>query len=285
MAYVEGTPAPQLKIAVCIPVYGNPEALFLQSLAAMIACFYEAELCAPDGTPYEKRVDTHVVSSSMLTEGRHRLAAEAVNAGADYLLWADADHVFPPEALCRLWAHGKDIVGVNYPRRSKPTAPTAARGETADGAKQLLYTTAEKAEAGALEAVDHLGFGLCLMRTSVFDALQLQAETEGRSSFMPLFLFEPTPDHRTMIGEDVYFFEKCRKAGIDVWCDHALSWQVGHVAKQILTNAHALAHKPAWEKERSEFKELYRQRIAALDEASGPPPHAREPLEAGEARA
>lgn len=259
-----------LKIAICVPVYGNPEALFLQSLTAMIACFYEAELLAPDGAPYDKRVDTHVVSSSMLTEGRHRLAAEAVNAGADYLLWADADHVFPPEALCRLWAHGKDIVGVNYPRRSKPTAPTAACGEMADGARRLLYTTAEKAEAGVLEAVDHLGFGLCLMRTSVFDALQAQAEAEGRTSFMPLFLFEPTPDHRTMIGEDVYFFEKCRRAGIDIWCDHALSWRVGHVAKQILTNAHALAHRPAWEKERAELKEIYRQRIAALDEAGAP---------------
>lgn len=274
-----------LKVAICVPVYGNPEALFLQSLTAMIACFYEAELLAPDGVPYDKRVDTHVVSSSMLTEGRHRLAAEAVNAGADYLLWADADHVFPPEALCRLWAHGKDIVGVNYPRRSKPTAPTAARGEMADGAKQLVYTTAENAEAGVIERVDHLGFGLCLMRTSVFDALQLQAETEGRGSFMPLFLFEPTPDHRTMVGEDVYFFNKCRRAGIDVWCDHALSWQVGHVAKQILTNAHALAHKPAWEKERADLKDMYRRRIAALNEAGESAACASERLDAAGAAA
>lgn len=245
-----------LKIAILVPVYGNPEALFLQSLATMISTFYEAELIAPDGTPYDKRVDTFVVSSSMLTEGRHRLAAEALNAGADYLLWADADHVFPADALCRLWAHGKDIVGCNYARRANPTAPTAA----CDG--ELVYTSTE---ASDIERVDHLGFGLCLMRASVFDALQLHAEAEGRDSFLPLFLFEPTPDHRTMIGEDVFFFGKCRKAGLEIWCDHGLSWHVGHVARTILTNAHALRQRPAWQESRAALKQAYGARIAALE--------------------
>lgn len=259
---------PRLKIAICIPVYGNPEALFLQSLATMISTFYEADLCDEHGQRYEKQLDTYVVSSSMLTEGRHRLAAEALNSGADYMLWADADHVFPPEALCRLWEHGKDIVGVNYARRSKPTAPTACAGEDETGAKQLLYTTQEKADAGALEQVEHMGFGLCLMKASIFDALQLQAEAEGRNSFMPLFMFQPTEDHRTMIGEDVFFFDKCRKAGLKVWCDHALSWHVGHVTKQVLTNAHAVAHKEKWTEEREKLKAKYAQRLAELDEAA-----------------
>jgi hypothetical protein len=255
----------KLKIAICVPVYGNPEALFLQSLASMISCFYEAHIADEHGDPYEKQIDTFVVSSSMLTEGRHRLCAEALNSGADYMLWADADHVFPADALCRLWAHGKDIVGCNYARRTTPTAPTACTKEVVDGVKGLLYTTEEKADAHVLEEVEHLGFGLCLMKMSVLDALQVQAEKEGKSTFLPLFMFEPTEDYRTMIGEDVYFFGKCRAAGLTVWCDHKLSWMVGHVSKQILTNAHAVAHREKWEVKRVGMAMKYQKRIDELE--------------------
>src|ERR1044072_2472674 len=257
-----------LKIAICVPVYGNPEAMYLQSLASMISCFYEANITDENGVLYEKQIVTCVVSSSMLTEGRHRLAAEALNWGADYMLWSDADHVFPADALCRLWAHGKDIVGCNYARRSTPTAPTAAKGEAGDGTKGLLYTTQDKADAFELEEVDHLGFGLCLMKMSVFDALQVQAEAEGKASFLPLFMFQPTEDHRTMIGEDVFFFRKCRDAGLKVWCDHALSWQVGLVAKQFLTNAHACVQQAKWDDRRAAVAQKYQKRIDELEAAA-----------------
>lgn len=259
---------PRLKIAVCIPLYGNPEALFMQSLAAMISTFYEAELRDPNGELYEKQLDTVVVKSSMLTENRHRLTAEALQRGADYMLWCDADHVFPAEALCRLWAHGKDIVGCNYARRSKPTAPTACIASDDTGGAELLWTTQEKAEAGLLETVEHLGFGLCLMRLTVLDALQAQAEREGRTSMLPLFHFEPKPDFKGTIGEDVYFFRKCREAGLDVWCDHGLSWELGHVTSQILTNAHTIAHKDMWLEERANARRSFEQRIAALEQSA-----------------
>lgn len=258
---------PDLKIAILIPCYGNPEAMFLQSLTQMISFFYEANIQGPDGEPIEKHVETFVVSSSMLTEGRHRLAAEALNSGADYLLWCDADHTFPEDALCRLWSHGVDIVGCNYPRRCSPTAPTAAKVVGTSDAENLVYTTLEKAQAGELETVDHLGFGLCLMRASVLDALQLQAEAEGRDSFMPLFIFTPTDNHRGMIGEDVYFFKKCRDAGLTVWLDHGLSWEVGHINKQVLTNAHAVAHRERWGQRSAQLSDKFEKRIAQLEGA------------------
>jgi hypothetical protein len=256
-----------LKIAICIPCYGNPEAMFLQSLTQMISHFYEANLADENGDPYDKQIETLVVSSSMLTESRHRLAAEALNWGADYMLWADADHIFPPDALCRLWAHGKDIVGCNYARRCKPTAPTAVKGNAEDGTKALLYTTIDKAQAGDLEEVEHLGFGLCLMKMSVFDALQDHAERDGKASFLPLFMFQPTEDHRTMIGEDVFFFGKCRSAGLKVWCDHGLSWEVGHIAKNVITNAHAVVQKDRWDENRATLANKYAKRIEELEAA------------------
>lgn len=258
---------PTLKVAVCIPVYGNPEAVFMQSLCAMMSHFYEANLTDADGNPFDKQMEVFIVSSSMLTEGRHRLAAEAVNWGADYLLWCDADHVFPPDAFARLWMRNVDIVGCNYPRRCSPTAPTAAKviGET--DAENLVYTTREKAEGDVLEEVDHLGFGLCLMKMSIFDQLQVQAESEGKSSFMPLFVMQPSEDHRSMIGEDVYFFRKCREAGLKVHCDHGVSWEVGHCNRQILTNAHAVAHKDRWGSNQARTAKKFQKRIEELENA------------------
>ena len=76
------------------------------------------------------------------------------------MFWADADHVFPADALLRLVAHEKPVVGANYPRRAHPTFPTAESGD------QHVWTTADKARAGDLERVSRLGLGLCLMHLS-----------------------------------------------------------------------------------------------------------------------
>jgi len=265
---MEGTALnPKLKIAIAIPVYGNPESMFMQSLTAMMSHFYEAKLTNTEGDVYDKELDVQIVSSSILTESRHRLAAEALHCGADYMLWCDADHVFPKDALCRLWSRNVDIVGCNYARRITPTAPTAAKvvGET--DAENLVYTTIEKARAEEMEAVDHLGFGLCLMKMSIFDRLQEHAESEGRNGFMPLFAMLPNEDHTAVTGEDVFFFKKCRDAGLTVWCDHGVSWEVGHINKQIITNAHAVTQKDRWGSKQSELRAKFQQRIAELEAA------------------
>src|SRR5688572_26740832 len=171
---------PKLKIAICIPCYGNPEALFMQSLVAAVSHFYEAKLTTSTGEEYDKSVEVLIVQSSMLTESRHRLVAEAMNVGADYMLWCDADHVWPRDAICRLWARNVQVVGANYARRCKPTAPTAAKIVTNDlkqDHKNLVYTTVAKAKDDVMEEVHYLGFGLTLIRMDVYDALQAHAES------------------------------------------------------------------------------------------------------------
>jgi hypothetical protein len=248
-----------LKIAILIPCHGSPEAMFTQCLATMISHTYKAKMEDSEGNPLPVDIETFIVGSSILTEGRHCLVREALAWGADYLLWCDADHIFPPDALCRLLARNLDIVGCNYARRGKPTAPTAAIRRGTTDRENLVYTTEEKAMVGELEEVDHLGFGLCLMHAAVFDALQLHAEQKGEKSMMPLFELKANPDGTGIIGEDVFFFKKCREAGAKVWCDHGLSWEVGHIHKQVLTNAHAVAGMDAWDAEREQRREKYRK--------------------------
>ena len=114
-----------LKVALCIPVYGMCHARFTQSLANMIVHSLAAELSDPAGEAVKLELETFMVSCSMLTESRHRLVAEALAWEADFMLWLDADHVFPPDTLMWLLAHNLPAVGANYPRRFTPTAPTA----------------------------------------------------------------------------------------------------------------------------------------------------------------
>jgi hypothetical protein len=58
---------------------------------------------------------------------------------------------------------------------------------------------------------------------------------------------DPTPDGIRFVGEDVHFFKSLREAGVKIFLDHKLSWDVGHVSEQILTNAHAVVQKPKFE--------------------------------------
>ena len=252
-----------LRIAICIPVYGMTHAKFTQSLASMIVYSLEAAIVR-DGRNVKLELETFMVSCSMLTESRHRLVAEALAWEADYMLCLDADHVFPPDTLVRLLAHGLPAVGANYPRRFAPTAPTAAilrqaeddpsiRGSAAtqderegEETATLLYTTRALAERGLVEPVAHLGFGVLLLDMRVFDALQAKAEAKGEGNFLPLFKFEPTANKVGMIGEDVFFFRKLATCGIRPFVDHALSWEVGHLFEAVLTNGHALAQKDQW---------------------------------------
>lgn len=230
-----------IRVAICTPCYGDPKSKFMFSLVKAITSFAGCELRGPDGEPVEKEIEFFVVSCSILTEARHRLVAEALKWHATHLLWLDADHIFPSDLIQRLLSHGKDVVGCNYARRVLPTAPTAAK--TIDGERELVYTDFASAAKGRVEEVDHLGFGAVLMRAGIFDAMQEKAEQDGKETMLPLFEFQPKPDGTGFIGEDAYFFAKVRDAGAKVYVDHGLSWEVGHVHEQVLTNADAWGQK------------------------------------------
>ena len=223
-----------MKIALAIPCHGDTKSKFTQCLAEMLVHTMAARF-EVDGEIVQPEIQTFIVSCSLLTESRNRLVAEAIHWEADYMLWMDADHVFPRDALVRLLSHNLAVVGCNYARRFSPTSPTACVEN--DGKIELVWSPQE-----GVGEVAHLGLGLCLMDMRVFGAL----DNHYDGNFWPLFVIEPAPNGISSIGEDVYFFKKIREAGIKVHCDHGLSWDVGHISEQILTAAHCVKDKPKW---------------------------------------
>lgn len=205
-----------MKIALCTPHYSDVTAQYAYSLAHL---FRHTLRTRPDIdlTPF-------LASSAILPKARTQLVGMALEWGADWILWIDADHLFPPDSLLRLLARNLDVVGVNYPRRQAPAGPTAASADD-DGNWHPVWTTAEKARSGLVEPVDTMGLGLCLMRAELVRRLH-----------PPLFGIEPLPDGGFLI-DDAWFFAKLRQAGVAIHVDHGLSWEVGHVTEQILTHA------------------------------------------------
>jgi hypothetical protein len=193
-----------MKIAICTPTYGSVRTDFYYSAMSLLG--YTLQTMQPPGAI---QIATLVADSCDVAFNRNELAKTALELGADWILWADSDHRFPRDALLRLMKHNVDIVGVNQPRRGFPIRPTTEK----DG--KLLLSTAQLAKSEPLQKVDHTGFGFCLIRRAVFDALA-QPYFEGAH-------------------EDVSFSKRVRDKGFDVWVDHALSMDVGHVGEHVFT--------------------------------------------------
>lgn len=211
------------RVVIAIPVHRQMEADFGVCLAGLTMHTVRQ---APS-------IDIAVqrVSSSILAQARTRLWRWAENNRADYILFADADQTFPPDALLRLLAHDLPAVGANYPARTAEVMVSTGWG--LDGQTLKLPRRGD-----GVEEVLHLGLGMCLINVpAVASALADQAQREGRSTYYPLFAALPDPDGALhpngddkFIGEDVYFFDKLRAAGIKLHVDHDLSLEVGHLA-------------------------------------------------------
>lgn len=230
-----------LKIALSIPCHSHTMSKFTQCLTEMIVHTMRAKI-EVDGEAVIPDIRTFIVSSSILPESRNRLVAEAIHWEADYMLWMDADHVFPKDALVRLLSHNLPVVGCNYSRRCHPTGPTASRAIGDDGTLELVWSE----DGQGLEEIAHLGLGFCLIDMRVYGKLEQKATEDGKEHFWPLFEFKPLPGGIGFCGEDVDYFRNIREAGVPVYVDHDLSWGIGHLGEQIMTAAHALRDKDKW---------------------------------------
>jgi len=229
-----------MKVAICIPRYGDTRGAFTISLARMLV----RSLSAPvDGGPL--RIEIFSVASSDLPRSRTELLKQAIGWQARYALWLDTDHVFPPDALLRLLKHKLPVVGCNQARRTDPTGPVAAR-LNAKGEMEHVYTTEALAKAGAVEEVYHVGLALCLIDMNVLHQVKAHVEKGvGWAQWEP-FDRKLLPGTNTRMGEDVSFFRELTAAGVKVHVDHGLSWEVGHIGERVFTNADAVAQKDAW---------------------------------------
>lgn len=202
-----------MKGAICIPSHGGWAGKFGQSLIALslYAQAHPPEGCEDWSLFYE--------GGSVLPAVRNSLAHRALEYGADWILWLDADMVFPHDALHRLLAHQVGIVGCNYPRRVDPFTPTAKCPSNGDK-PETHYGSGE-----LLTEVHHAGFGVMLTRSVVYRDLKEQ------DPLAPWFGFPWNPKRQITTGEDVAFQSRARACGHKTYIDNRLSEEVSHLAE------------------------------------------------------
>ena len=139
---------------------------------------------------------------------------------AEWLLWVDSDVVISPEKFLRLWnKKDKDkhpiVTGVYFTTKN-PEEPLMVPLPT-------IFNFTEQANGGIginpihpmpknkFMRVDAAGMGFVLMHRSVVDKI-IEAIPDTS-------MFLEAGSEKTFIGEDIYFFALCGKAGIEVWCD------------------------------------------------------------------
>lgn len=204
-----------LHVMICMPVHGGvyPATAWAMTRAAV----YFAQM-PYDGT---KKIAVEMCKSSNICEGRTRLVARAFSQGATHILWVDSDMKFREDVIPALLNHGKPIVGLNYPTKEMHSRPTAYQDSN-----EYVGPLWTKEESEGLAEVSHIGFGCLLVDMSVFDALDL-----------PYFEMKALePDYVATKTEDVYFCEKAREAGYQIFVDQDLSRQVAHVGDFEYTN-------------------------------------------------
>lgn len=229
-----------MKVAICIPRHGDAKGEFMLSLARMIA-----RSLGPASPAKDLEIEIFSVASSDLPANRTELLKRAIAWQARYLLWLDSDHVFPPDTLLRLLRHQLPVVGCNQPRRSLPTGPVAVKLND-KGEMEYVWTTEALARAGTVEEVYHVGLALCLIDMNILHEVKAHVEAGvGWANWEP-FDRKLLPGTKARMGEDVSFFRELTAAGVKVYIDHGLSWEVGHIAERVVTNADAVAQKEAW---------------------------------------
>lgn len=203
-----GDPLPTRSSELPLVLIGVPSHDMLHANFAMAL----AQMTFRIGAIRPVRIGIINVKGSVVHHQRNKIVAEAQRLGASKLLFLDSDMSFPMVTLERLLLSDKAIIGATYAQRT-------------GGHKNLAKPKGNERHdnANGVVQVDALPTGVLLIDMKVFDSLK-----------RPYFRFEYTeedvaagtpPSER---GEDYEFCRRAREAGIPVWCDVELSWEIIH---------------------------------------------------------
>lgn len=151
---------------------------------------------------------------------RNAIVDSVVRDDTTHIMFLDADHTFPEDAILKLLKHDKDIVGGNYNTRLDPfsgkqgfgpVTKMMVEGEIVSMASDDFPTELFKCYATAT--------GFMMIKTEIFKKLKkpyfdARIDSSGR--------------HFT---EDIDFCMKANDAGIEVWCDPTI--QIGHIGSTV----------------------------------------------------
>ena len=160
---------------------------------------------------------TITVSGQSPASSRNTIAEQALINECTHVFFIDDDMMLPPDVLFKLLAHDKDIVSALYLLRTFPHLPAFFDVAFDNGFNKYAFLDSNM-EVGLQKGVN-AGLGCVLIKTEVFKTLEKPWVRLGEIIKDGWF-------------DDIGFFNRCVKAGFDVYCDTATP--VGHMMTATL---------------------------------------------------
>lgn len=171
--------------------------------------------------------DSGIKFSSTIRSGGNQIARQREHvirywyekAKTDWLLWVDSDVVISPDKFLRLWnKKDKDkhpiITGVYFTSKNPEEplmVPEPTVYEFVDAGQTIAIKPIHPLPKDKFIKVDAAGMGFVLMHRSAVEKIIENVPDAA--------MFMEAGTEKTFIGEDIYFFALCGKAGVEVWCD------------------------------------------------------------------
>lgn len=223
-----------MKIGVCIPTLDHNDWWFTHDLVCAVGYHM--------GT-FDDEISLHSHQGALIAESRNVLARRAVENGDDYIVFLDTDMRFPQHIFKTLLDHELPVVAANCAKRRRPISPTARKVNDETGEADAVYPDKEKT---GIERIDVVGTAVMAIQTDVMMQLEF-----------PWFDTPWDDNEQRFVGEDLFFCHQLRHAGIPLYLDHDLSWEIGHIGSYTyrmddVIGEKKLAEQGAWDHLRNE---------------------------------
>ena len=153
------------------------------------------------------------------------LCKSGVKHNPDYILWLDADQVYPgntPEILMKHIDAGKSVVGGVSPLKKKFESGIAGKPSVWDlDIDAKLVRRREIFLNQGLIKVDAMGLGGIMVNPEIYKTMEY-----------PWFRRMWNEKEKVLLSADFAFYANCKRANIDVWCDTDLVF--GHIVTRAV---------------------------------------------------
>lgn len=148
-----------------------------------------------------------------LVKARNDHMVAAIAGGFTHMLSLDDDMTFPADCVDRMLAHDLPVVTCNYRKKIEERIEFCC--SNMDGG--MVVTHAGKS---GLEQVSSMGMGLTL--------IDIEKVKHVPGPYFAVIWNETTGEH---VIEDGVFSALLQEHGVELWCDHDVSKEVGHVGE------------------------------------------------------
>lgn len=199
-------------ILFCTPCYGG-----MVTAKHFESCLNLKEELARVGLAHDWLTGTN---ESLITRARNEMTATFLATQHTHLFWLDADIVFTPEDVAKVWNLHADI-GVGCYVMKKPDAQWRAGWK--DGKLVNLD------ELTINDCLDYAGTGFMCIRREVIETLaETEPSYEGPNGRVPALYMTPIHDDG-FESEDYHFCRIARAAGFTIRTDPSI--RLGHVGQ------------------------------------------------------